>query len=113
MEWHHGDHAEATHSCLATFCLTNTIEKKTKQVRLRMPRSLAVPHKPGCLPETYILGRVGSRFSASVSSEEGTAPVSYPGNNSLLFFLLISGWSPLSQAQETDQGEMGDEARPS
>lgn len=36
----------------------------------------------------------------------GTAPGPYLGNSSLLlFFLLASGWSLLSQAQETDQGE--------
>lgn len=39
----------------------------------------------------------------------GTAPDPYLGNSSLLlFFLLASGWSLLSQAQETDQGEGGD-----
>lgn len=36
----------------------------------------------------------------------GTAPGPYLGHSSLLlFFLLPSGWSLLSQAQETDQGE--------
>lgn len=54
-----------------------------------------------------------------MSSKEGpqtqrsSGSIPDPANNSsLLFSLLISGWSLLRQAQETDQGEMGDEAQP-